>query len=163
MSRLLTILLSIIVSACSTSPSKNIAWDWQFSGKVYVQNGQDRDSANILWQHTDRLEIIQVSGPLGQGATRLSISPNSATLSQNGEIKAIADNADDLLAEFIDLPISIAQLRNWLVLSDSRANEFTNDGWTIQLSKFDSLSRPQKLTASNNTQKLILLISNWKP
>jgi len=155
------ILLTLLISACSTPPtSQQGNWLWQISGKIYYKSPDERGSANLFWQHGLKRDNIQLSGPLGQGATRFIITPEQSSLWQDGEEKSSARTIDQLLSDSLPWTIPVDGIRRW-VSGDVISTSFNEDGWQVELSKLDSLKRPGKVVATKQNYKLTLLISQW--
>ncbi len=162
MLRLIIIALLVMTGCSSPQINDNTSWDWQISGKIYYKTPQERGSANLLWQHAKQLDSIQLSGPLGQGATRFVFSPSNARLLKDGKVIKSADNINELLADSLPWQIPIDNLKGWLA-SPQQENEFVENGWQVTASQFDHLQRPKKIAARHDDYQLTLLISKWIP
>lgn len=153
----------ITISGCSTQPMQsNIDWIWQITGKVYYKTAAERGSANFFWQHATQLDNIQLSGPLGQGASRIVITPDNASLLEGGKTVASADTIDALLANRLPWQIPLETMRNWLS-TPNPAPQFSENSWQFTSSKLDSRQRPTKIVAQRDDYQLTLLISKWQP
>ncbi len=83
---LLTVLLAITLSACSSLTPEpepitdtDISWEdhlarlqtieaWEVTGKAGIRDSKTRHSASLAWQQQAEFFNIELTGPLGQGA-----------------------------------------------------------------------------------------------
>jgi len=91
---------------------------WQFKGKLGIRatlaDGQKlRESANLSWNQTDQHYALFLSGPFGQGATRIKGNPDRMSIQQGGQ-KHSARDAEQLLEQTLGFPLPINALPYWV-------------------------------------------------
>ena len=104
----------------------------------------DHISGRYTWtQRPGRIDVA-VIGPLGQTAAEISVTPNSATLTQANHPPQTATDIDALTQKALGWPLPVAGLRDWLqgyatdaqgkrfAASPANNNVFTRDGWRLR-------------------------------
>lgn len=177
MIRYLWLMLVVLAQGCVTSlPENDKAWQWQLNGRAVFQGPDQRESATLLWQSGNESDLIQLSGPLGQGAVRLIADQRGATLWQDGEVRASNHSIQALLFEQLHWQVPVASLKYWVrgsaapsddptptMTETANSRHFKQDGWFISISKLNTQGLPGKVVLERAPYKLTLLISKWKP
>jgi outer membrane lipoprotein LolB len=104
----------------------------------------DRLNGRYTWtQRPGRVDVALV-GPLGQTAAEISVTPESATLTQANRPPQSARDIDGLTQQALGWPLPVAGLRDWLqgyatdaqgkrfAASPANSNVFTRDGWRLR-------------------------------
>lgn len=111
----------------------------------YERDGQAHAlSGNFTWtQHADRIDV-SLANPLGQTLAEISVTPESATLTQSNHPPRVAKDIDTLTAQALGFPLPVSGLRDWLqgyatdaqgkrfVASPANNNVVTSDGWRLR-------------------------------
>lgn len=92
---------------------------------------------------------LDLANPLGSILARVQVTPGRAVLTRsNGQVEQAA-NADALVEQVVGVPVPVSYLRYWMrgQVSDSarvqrrdaqgHALQFEQQGWTVELSRFD--------------------------
>ncbi len=82
---LLASLLISQLTGCSPFNNKPVQDSWTLSGKIGITTPKESMAGFIRWQQQQDNFDIYVSGPLGQGSTRIQGNPQQATLTQGGK------------------------------------------------------------------------------
>ena len=163
----------IFLAGCSSLPSSTLpSLQWQLTGRAVFQDSQQRESASIYWQSAAQQDIIQLSGPFGQGAVRLIADNNGASLWQDGEQKIKSSSLENLLFEQLNWRVPIAEFRHWVrgdtapgpfnpLIEDENTRQFEQSGWRVTQSKIQSDGLPRKVVIAREPYKLTLLIAKW--
>lgn len=131
------ILLTIFLVACSSAPKQSIKnfqsvddiQQWKNSGRVGIRTSKDAVSGNFRWFHSnDEFEFV-ISGPFGQGTTKLygvhahenhqnlkgheHHQHNSVTLEYD-DIVVTGNDAEALLADHLGWQFPIFQISYWV-------------------------------------------------
>lgn len=160
---------ALLLGACATPPP--IAGDGspafdrsgRFALNVQYFNGkQEAVQGGFAWHDAGRMLELDLANPLGNTLARVQVVPGHATLTRsNGETER-ATHADALVEKVLGSPIPVEGLRDWLqgrTGADRVANleknsagqpiSFTQNGWRVQLSRYDGLG-PTLLQMNRN-------------
>ncbi len=119
---------------------------------------------------------IYVSGPMGAGASTISISPDGAVLTRAGQAPIATASAEALFHEVLNFHVPAPELRAWLQgqSGPSKASEhsynkhqqltqLTQAGWQLNFSRFNGTSadaKPNKIIANNPPYKLTVIVKS---
>lgn len=118
--------------------SGRLTADWQKDGHPQSING-------VKFEWTQRPGRIDVSlaGPLGQTLAEISVTPESATLTQANQAPRVARDIDALSAQALGWQLPVSGLRDWMqgyatdaqgqrfVASPAHDSVVTHDGWRL--------------------------------
>ena len=88
---------------------------WQVRGKLSVTTPDDNVTGYLTWQqqHTD-FDLF-ISGPFGQGASRLQGNEQQAQLALPGwDNPATADTPEQLMAQYLGWHFPVHDIRHWV-------------------------------------------------
>ena len=104
----------------------------------------DRINGRYTWtQRPGRVDVSLV-GPLNQTVAEISVTPDSATLTQANRPPQSARDIDALTQQALGWPLPVAGLRDWLqgyatdaqgkriAASPANNNVYTRDGWRLR-------------------------------
>ncbi|MCB5162896.1 lipoprotein insertase outer membrane protein LolB [Marinomonas algarum] len=179
--------LTAAISACSTKPtgpitppptSASAISKWETSGRVGIRTKEDAISGNFNWQQDPATFALNIVGPFGQGAIKLSKNMEGiVTLAYDDVIRVGSDPAI-LLQQELGWEFPVKQVTYWMrglpaptstarITNDPQTglvNQLEQDGWLITYSNFtdvDGLLLPQKMQVSNPPYKVNLIINQW--
>src|SRR5690606_19057048 len=129
---------------------------------VNFDGKRDAVQGGFAWQDAGSRLQLDLSNPLGNTLARVLVEPARATLIRsNGETEQ-APHPDDLVERALGSPIPVGGLRSWLRGStgkgvvgnlqkdaEGRITAFAEDGWRVQLSRYDAQG-PQVLQLNRN-------------
>jgi outer membrane lipoprotein LolB len=144
---------------------------WQLLGRIAMSNEEDSWSANIDWRHEADKEVLNLSGPLGQGAARIVLRSDSIMIDQgNGQV-GFSKNIDAYIKQQLGFFIPLSALRFWVIgLTEPdkpfvRFEEgFSQFSWNIQYHNYIQVGKermPRKIKIKNNSAQLKLVIDQW--
>lgn len=172
----------------TTTPDTKVQWQahqqqvsqldtWQLQGKIGIRTADDAGSAYLNWeQHGDQYRIT-LSGPLGQGATRISGTRYQAQL-ESGDDIFTAPSPELLLWQHTGWLIPLDHLLSWIkgipdAASDATLqwNEFgalaslEQAGWSLNFDRYaDSLGEllPHRITLNKDDLSVKVIIKSWQ-
>jgi outer membrane lipoprotein LolB len=113
------------------------------------QDGQpDRLSGRYTWTQRPGRVDVSMTSPLGQTVAEISVTPNSATLTQANRPPRVARDIDTLTRQELGWPLPVAGLRDWLqgYAIDAQGKRFaaspannsvvTRDGWRLRFKEW---------------------------
>ncbi len=188
---LIALALSALLIGCASTPPSGTStpWPtrqaaltalttWQAEGKIALRNGEAAESANLLWQQRQQQSELQLSGPLGMAATRISSDGHRLTIEQDGntETMDISTPAAIRLNTGWDLPLT--SLPYWMKglpnpqlsstatqLEQGRLKTIEQDGWSvtfIDYGDFDGYSLPTRIEVRRADTRARLAIRRWQ-
>jgi outer membrane lipoprotein LolB len=179
----ITILASLFVAACSTTPRAPVApraahslSSWQASGRIAVSGAEAGGSGSFNWSQRDEIATVRMRGPVGIGSLNLSLTDKSMKIATADGEEFLAEEADAELTRRLGAHVPAQSLRYWLVgiaaPGESTWNEPTPESatlsqnhWRIDYQKFamfDGVRLPTKLVASSGPAKVRIVIDKWK-
>ena len=122
-------LLLVLLSACqATLPvvdDQQQAWQqhrqklqaltqWDLRGRVALTMDRDAWQLNLRWQNHDPGQQIDLSGPFGAGAVRITIADDGARLVDAEQNVYVAANAQQLLWQTTGWALPLENMLYWL-------------------------------------------------
>lgn len=183
--------LTLLLAGCARQPLKPIdSWEahqkrivavenWRISGKLGARFPENSGSARLRWLQQGQHYRIDLSGPFGQGQTRITGTPNSASLRQSGEAPIEADSAQELLWQTTGWLIPVEQLlywvrgipdphsqpTHWQKTSAGLLAELTQKGWHLKYEDYTLVNEtwhlPTRIVATRDDIRLTLVIYDW--
>ena len=151
---------------------------WDISGKLAVRSEAQSGSGVLFWLQRQDYFDIRVTGPLGQGATRLTGRPGQIHLTTpQHDLKA--DSAEKLMHSQLGWSLPVNNLYWWvrglpspdskyhLQLNDSSlAHRLEQDGWQLEFIRYQTLDNgtrlPERIQLQGPHLSLTLLVKQWK-
>ncbi|MCB1689295.1 MAG: outer membrane lipoprotein LolB [Halioglobus sp.] len=154
--------------------------DWTASGKLALRTVDASESASIVWQQAGQHTRLQLSGPLGMGATTIDSDGQILDIRQGDERTTLDISTPDaiLLNTGWDLPLSA--LIHWLkglpspdwdiqqiaVNPETELLQSLQQGdWEVQFQKygqFDAYILPTRLQIQRGSTRVKLVLSRWQ-
>ena len=144
---------------------------WSLDGRLSITGRNDSWTANLDWQHSADKEQINLSGPLGQGATRIQLSQGIVTIDKGDGKPQSSKQPETFIAQQLGMDIPLQALRYWVIGLPSpnqdfveTATGFKQAGWLIDYKQMQSINGhtlPYKINVTNNQVKLKLVIDEW--
>jgi outer membrane lipoprotein LolB len=128
----LTLLLPVLVTACSTVPSADSdkdervalygerlarlsgAGSWALEGKLAVNSGSDGGSGHFRWQKNPDSHHMDFHGALGRGAWRLDSDPQGAELELADGRVYRSDSVRELVRQRVGWSVPVDYLSWWV-------------------------------------------------
>ncbi len=170
---LLTSLFVTQITGCSPFASKPVQDSWTLSGKIGITTPKDSMAGFIRWQQQQDNFDIYVSGPLGQGSTRIQGNPQQATLTQGGKTSESL-NPQQLVYEQLGWFFPLENLPYWLqgkqapfspahtTNKDGKLSKIQQDQWTVELLRYHSYyNLPERIKIRQGDWKFLIVVKNW--
>lgn len=183
--RVLLLILLMLLSACSTLPPPALsvpsfareATAFNLNGRMAVNNGGQRHSGGLRWQHQMQRDELLLQGPLGITVARITSDPFVATLEQNGK-RYQAQDVETLMQQVLGWGLPLPVLHHWLLgaIDDSMPAQIERDelgrlkvlqqgGWEVSYLRYvddQANSLPARITFSRAALQVRLLIDKWE-
>jgi outer membrane lipoprotein LolB len=151
---------------------------WQAQGRVAVRSAGTGFSASFDWQESGGDSELDVRGPLGGGAARITQTADTIRIESGAapplEAAAPFDALEGELVARLGFPLPITALRYWLLgapapdrPSTPTAQGFEQDGWAITLEEFAAVDGapaplPSRLTLLRGDTRIRVAVSHWR-
>jgi len=139
------------------------------AGRLSVNYQKDGKPESITgkfnWQQTPGRVDVSLASPLGQTIAAISVTPESATLTQADRPPRVAKDLETLTAESLGWSLPVSGLRDWLqgyatgadgkrfTASPANSNVITKDGWRLRFVSWQEgagTPQPKRIDADRN-------------
>ncbi|HEX4050066.1 MAG TPA: lipoprotein insertase outer membrane protein LolB [Steroidobacteraceae bacterium] len=149
------------------------------SGRLAASHANQGISAGVHWQQQGADAQLSLSGPLGFGGARVSISAESISIRTNDGRELAGDAAVRELTRLLGFEPPLQSLRFWVLgvpdptggpatpmLDDQqRLSHLSQDGWSIAYEVYVPVLRqwlPRRLSITREDLRLRLVIDDWQ-
>ncbi len=181
--RCLLVLLSLLLVACEQQVLRPVGQyqpesshykikQWSIDGRVAVQIPKDSFSASLFWRHRPGEEVLELSGPFGQGRTVIEVLPASVRVDDGRQSRIYHQPAEAVFRHYFSIAFPVHALSFWLLgLADPAApvvlnnNGFVQNGWRIEYKqdqRVGDVFLPRKIRLSRQQTKIKIIIDQWK-
>jgi outer membrane lipoprotein LolB len=144
---------------------------WFLDGRLVISSPHDSWSANILWYHTQELEKLKLSGPMGQGAVVVTLMSDRATIDRGDGHPQASNQPEQFINQQLGMAVPLQSLRYWALGLPEPGQDykktvggFVQSGWLVDFREMQKIGvelLPKKMTVTNNQVKLKLVIDQW--
>lgn len=150
---------------------------WQISGKIGIRSEQESGSAVLFWLQRQDYFDIRLSGPLGQGSTRLTGRQGAVNLTIANRGVYEAHSAEALMQQQLGWSLPVEHLLWWVrglpapnspskiqLDSNNLLNQLEQSLWTIHyLSYHDEsgMQLPERIRLEGAGLNITLVIKEW--
>jgi len=140
------------------------------AGRLSVNYQRDGKAESITgkfnWQQTPGRVDVSLASPLGQTIASISVTPESATLTQADRPPRVAKDLETLTNESLGWSLPVSGLRDWLqgyatgadgkrfTASPANSNVVTRDGWRLRFVSWQddtsATPQPKRIDADRN-------------
>lgn len=151
---------------------------WQISGKLGIRSEQESGSAVIFWLQRQDYFDIHLSGPLGQGSTRLTGRQGAVSLEVGSRGTFQAHSAEALMQQQLGWSLPVENLLWWVrglpapqstsqVLLDDNSllKQLKQNEWTIDYLSYrteNDIQLPERIKLSGAGLNITLVIKEWR-
>jgi outer membrane lipoprotein LolB len=183
----LILLMSMGLSGCSIfnlqqdsqqlQKQLNQIQQWQVRGKLSVVSPDDAVTGYLTWQQDKEDFDLFLSGPFGQGSSRLVGNNGQATLTLPNQEPVNAPSAEYLMARYLGWQFPVLDLRYWVKGQASPHSDFTEvrdtlglleslqqHGWQVEFSRYQNQGGtwlPGRVKIIGHDFKFIFAIKEW--
>ncbi|MDP2609989.1 MULTISPECIES: lipoprotein insertase outer membrane protein LolB [unclassified Oceanobacter] len=174
------------LSSCSLLPGDqqlqqrqlNQLQHWQLRGKLSVTTQNDSVTGYLTWQQDQQQYDLFITGPMGQGSSRLEGNQHNATLTlPNHDQPLTAANAESLMADHLGWYLPVSGIRYWVKGQPAPDGDATSqfddygllshlqqNGWTLRFSRYQQqqgIWLPGLIKIQGYHYSLTLAINEW--
>lgn len=152
---------------------------WQITGKLGLKTPEDSGSATLQWLQRQSYFDIRLSGPLGQGASRLIGRPGATELEIANQGRYSAESPEALLEQQLGWQLPVSHLLWWIrglpepdsrsqltLDADSRLARLTQEDWQVDYIDYleqDGFALPSRMKLYGKDLEITLVIKDWRP
>lgn len=186
--RAVLVLAAAILNGCQTGPpavpgptASVIAGDWPATwtaaGRLAVRDTGGGFSARFQWNETPALSLIDVHGPLGIGAVRVSCTADAIQIDNGHDTQTIPapfDTLEAALSERLGAALPLRTLRYWLLgrpdpasaAEAGEAGHFVQYGWAVNAQPLGPApagghALPRELTVERAPTRIRIVVERW--
>lgn len=151
---------------------------WQINGKLGIRSEQESGSAILFWLQRQDYFDISLSGPLGQGSTRLTGRQGAVSLEIANRGTFTATTAEALMQQQLGWSLPVEHLLWWVrglpapqiksrvqLNDDSLLATLEQDQWLVEYLSYrneNGLQLPERIKLSGAGLNITLVIKQWQ-
>lgn len=151
---------------------------WQISGKLGIRSEQESGSAVLFWLQRQDYFDIRLSGPLGQGSTRLTGRQGAVSLEIANRGTYQASSAAALMQQQLGWSLPVENLLWWVrglpaphsksqvqLDNNSLLAQLEQDQWKVEYLSYrteNNLQLPERIKLSGAGLNITLVIKEWQ-
>lgn len=153
---------------------------WTANGKLALRTADASDSASMVWQQRGRDTHLQLSGPLGMGATTIESDGQQLDIRRGDEHQTLDISTPDAIVLNTGWDLPLHALAYWLkglpapdidiqqiALNDQTQllQSLQQDGWDIRFEKygqFQGYILPTRLQVERGATRVKVVIAQWQ-
>jgi len=153
--------------------------DWTANGKLAVRTADTSDSASMAWQQRNQDTHLQLSGPLGMGATTIDSDGQQLDIRQGDDHQTLDISTPDAIILNTGWDLPLHALTYWLKglpAPDSEIQQIElntqtellqslqQDGWVVRFDaygQFQNYILPTRLLIERGATRVKVVISQW--
>lgn len=151
---------------------------WDLSAKVALRWRGGAESASLAWSQREHRSELDLSGPFGAGAVRITQEGDSLRVERGGEINLYDSSTPETLAAATGWPIPVGALPFWLrglpdpgqeldrlALEDGRPSEIRQGGWIVTYKDYTAVGEgalPSRLRLTRPADAISLRLVNGR-
>lgn len=168
-----------IITQPATTTEYIISAKFNLTGRISVQDDQQRVSGGIRWQHTELDDEVFLLSPLGQVIAQIVRDSEGVFLTTSEQEMFYATDVESLTEDILGWRIPLTGLQYWAQGTHSPATmsskdldendrviTIRQDGWEINYLSYTTQpaqkQRPRILVLSYETLKIRLVVDNWE-
>lgn len=161
------------------SPDPGAFSQWTASGRMAIAAGNDGGSGSFDWTQDGVTSRLDLRGPLGAGAVRLVVTPESLSLADGSGRVLDANAARAELQSRLGAELPWGHLRYWMLgvpapgetamVRDQAAAPWRvieQAGWRLAYDSFallDGLNLPRRFSAEREGVRVRVIVDAWLP
>jgi outer membrane lipoprotein LolB len=153
---------------------------WTASGKLAVRTNEMSESAGLIWQQDEQHTHLQLSGPLGMGATTIDSDGSRLDIRQGDAFTSLDISTPDAMVRSTGWDLPLPALIHWLKGLPAPQQKvqrleldpqtellqtLQQDQWEVQYEQygqFGTLTLPTRLQIQRGATRVKVMISHWQ-
>ena len=150
---------------------------WKAEGKVALRSADRSESANMSWTQQKNKTVLNLSGPIGLGATTITTDGSFLEMVRDGSLQRFDVSSPESIVRETGWNLPLHALHYWLKgipapdleieelrTEQGRLNYLRQSGWTISYQgygQFGPLVLPTKLDIETEGSRARLIVRTW--
>ncbi len=144
---------------------------WSMDGRVAVQTVKDSFSATLSWRHLQGEDVLELSGPLGQGRTIIRSWPDRVVVDDGDQERLYFQSAEAVFRRYFSVSFPVSAVGYWLLgVADPglpvvlTQTGFVQNGWRVEYLQDQEVGKvflPRKIRLSKQQTRIKLIIDQW--
>lgn len=150
---------------------------WAMQGRISVKVGSEGWHGKIDWSRSVGRDLIKISGPLGQGAIRISMNGEGVEVLHHDGRKEFSTSSRELVEKYFGFSVPLEALSQWIAGVPGREGpyqlldknleqiEFAQSGWKIFQNDWREYwggrMLPRKLKITKDSILVRLVVDRW--
>lgn len=151
---------------------------WQINGKIGIRSEKESGSAVVFWLQRQDYFDIRLTGPLGQGSTRLIGRQGVVSLDIANRGSFQATSAEELMQQQLGWSLPVEHLLWWVrglpapysksqlqLDSNSLLSKLEQDQWQVEYLSYrteNNMQLPERIKLSGAGLNITLVIKEWQ-
>ena len=182
----------LVMTGCSIQPDQTPAGEswkqrsaklgqleiWRAEGKVALRKADRSESASLSWTQRNNQTDLNLSGPLGFSATKISSDGKTLEINRAGTLNSYDISSRETMAKETGWDLPLQALQHWLKgipapgdkiqtleIEQGLLRTLEQLGWTITYQgygEFGGYTLPTKLQIERSDSRARLIVRNWK-
>jgi outer membrane lipoprotein LolB len=186
---------TVVLTSCATQTAPQapvnqvVGWDarnqqlsaitnWNITGMLAIRNPKDNISASLHWQQTGKNYTLNLFGPMGTNAYKLTGNAHQISLQNPRGQMFYASTPEQLLAQQTGWNLPVSHLYYWIrglpvpgMPAQKRMDvyhhitQLEQDGWQVQYLRYTArnhIDLPTKIFIRAKDLSVKLIISDWQ-
>ena len=148
--------------------------EFKADGKIALRTSERSESASMVWIQSGDSSYINLSGPLGTGATNLRSDGKTVTITRNGETQSYDADNYETLDQF---GIPVGTVGYWargipdpslaidaLSVEGNLLRSLAQSGWTITYTRYDhfgNFTLPTRIQMAKGDSQVRIFLYDW--
>jgi len=170
----LCIAAASLVGGCATLPEPGQAppGGFEVSGRAAISSPKNSGSVRFFWRHSDDVDEMLVTSPVGQGVARITRDRDLFRLVTGDRRQYAAPDAESLTDQALGWRLPLSGLPDWVQARASPGRpstvtgepgqglEIRQDGWRVAYEEFRG-GRPFRMRLSRDDLEIRLVLDQW--
>jgi outer membrane lipoprotein LolB len=150
---------------------------WRAQGKLALRTSQRAESASLSWQQQGVESTLNLSGPIGMGATTLHSDGVLLQVSRGDELSTYDISSPEAMLRDTGWALPVRELPYWLlglpapgkinrqVVANERLTELEQQGWQIQFQAYEAFGAytlPSRISIELGDIRGKIIIRDWQ-
>ena len=151
---------------------------WRADGKVALRKADQSESVTLSWTQRNNQTDLNLSGPLGMGATQISSDGKTLEINRAGTLNRYDVSSPEMIARETGWDLPLHALQHWLKgvpapsgkidtleIEKGLLKTLEQFGWTITYQDyglFGPYTLPTKLQIERSNSRARLIVRHWQ-
>ena len=152
---------------------------WSVRGRAAVQAEGSGATLSLRWRQLDDVFDINLSGPFGAGAVRISGQPGAVVLDDGSGQPYSAADPESLIAAYTGYEMPVSALRYWILGmpaaglevehreldASGRPQVLKQSGWRVEYRRWNrvaGMAMPARVDLRKGAKQLRVALSGWQ-